>query len=632
MKDLEPLRSKTRSTRHARKALSPNESPRRDFRRLLWMGLTSTALGACDSCKNDHPYVPYSIGGDSGAPSSVPSSASSALPEPSRVAAGDLFERAPAMAPTWTKDTLTLRASDGTHFERGAFDDFDGDGKRDAFCVVRSFASPKTFDALYFSGSSPDAPIRIFGAELLMLPKGAGRHALLRVGPAEARRFSIELSAEPSAAFAETRRFAFLELVKGIPRVRMAFTVTDPPGAPKLGLTVEAVDRDGDTVPDVTLMLTVQGAGSEPGAPLSSKIAFLDRPAGLARDADEPRASIAAQVKVALAKSSKSKEAAEAVALVGRVQALVRATCPELPGARLSRFEGVTDPACSLRDVLDDLSVAEVRAYAQANRPFSAAAAFARFRGPFVARAPEKVREAEKALDLVAKITAPREVRTLSATVAAPKRHVPSWSPLSFTSKGELDVATATRVIRVDTKSFEERDLEESPWTSGVLSADGETRLVEVYDACKGGPLRATFAPKEEGEPHDVEVPVEPALVPPCTSSRGEPANVVPIGWGPRGLSLFAAGEPVLFDPKLTKASLLSELVEAPWVRGGPRSPDGKSVALATSAGVIVRGPSGTSRVRGSGFADDLRACTVNDDASAIACLVGGRAVLAILR
>jgi hypothetical protein len=535
------------------------------------------------------------------------------------------------MTTTWTKDTLTLRAPDGTHFERGAFDDFDGDGKRDAFCVVRSFASSKTFDALYFSGASPDTPVRIFGAELLMLPKGAGRHTLLRVGPPEARRFSLELSAEPSAAFAETRRFAFLEIVKGIPRVRMALTITDPPGAPKLDLAVDAVDRDGDTVPDVTMLLSVQGGG-EPGSSLSSKIAFLDRPAGLARDADEPRASIATHVKVALAKSSKAKESAEAVALVGRVQALLRATCPELPGARLSRFEGVTEPTCSLRDVLDDLSVAEVRGYAQSNRPFSAAAAFARFRGPFVARSPEKVREAEKALDLVAKITAPREVRPLSATVAVPKRHVPSWSPLSFTSKGELDVATATRVVRVDTKSFEERDLEESPWTSGVLSADGETRLVEVYDACKGGPLRATFAPKEEGEPHDVEVPVEPALLPPCTSSRGEPAEVVPVGWGPRGLSLFAAGEPVLFDPKLTKASLLTEPVEGPWVRGGPRSPDGKTIALATSAGVIVHGPSGTSRVRGPGFADDVRACTVNDGASALACLVGGRAVLAILR
>lgn len=626
MNDPRTLRSTSRLTWPA-KVLYPS-------RAFLGVGLASLSLGACDSCKNDHPYVPYSIGGDSGAPSAVPGAdaAASIPPEPSRPTAGDLFERAPAMATTWNRDSVTLRAPDGTHFERGAFDDFDGDGKRDAFCVVRSFASPKTFDALYFSGASPDSPVRVFGAELLMLPKGAGRHTLLRVGPPEARRFSLELSAEPSAAFAETRRFAFLEIVKGLPRVRLAFTVTDPPGAPKLALSVDAADRDGDAVPDVTLMLSVQGGSGEPGPSLSSKIAFLDRPAGLARDADEPRASLAAHVKVALAKSSKSKEASEAVAMVGRIQALVRATCPELPGARLSRFEGVTDPSCSLRDVLDDLSVAEVRGYAQSSRPFSAAAAFARFRGPFVARAPEKVREAEKALDSVAKVTAPREVRSVSAAVVAPKRHVPSWSPLAFTPKGELDVSTATRIVRVDPKSFEERDLEESPWTSGVLSADGETRLVEVYDACKGGPLRATFAPKEEGEPHDVEVPVEPALVPPCTSSRGEPAEVMPVGWGPRGLLFFAAGEPVLVDPKLTKATLLAEPIDGGWVRGGPRSPDGKTVALATSAGVIVRGPGGTLRVRGPGFSDDVRNCTVNDDASALACLVGGRAVLALLR
>ncbi len=596
------------------------------------IALTLGAPG-CDSCRNDHPYVPYAIPTAPSVDAPVALAAGSVAPTAGPADGG---QQAPPQATVWERDGLRLRAPEGRHFERGLFADLDGDGRVDAVCVLRVDATPRTFEVHAFRGGTEAAPVRVLTTELSMLPEAAGVHALTRVG---ARGVLVEVSAEPTASFAQSRRFALIELSPSAARppaavTRLSFTVADPPGAPRLGIHPVSADRDGDGVGDLTLTLTVDSADP---TPLTAQLVWLDRPAGLSRDPDEPRASLLVHARAAstLTRAPRAKEATQALALVRSTQALARAACAELPGARLSGFTGGAAPECDAGATLEELALAEVKAHAALGRPFAALGAMLRWRGPFVPRSKEKLREAERAVDAVAKPVAPRLVRVLRAAPLAPKRHVPSFAPIAFASASELDVLVAGGVVRADLESGAERESPVPAWPTAVARADG-TRLVEVYDGCRGAPRRATFAPMGEGDGHDLAVPLELAFAPPCAAPRGEPVEVMPIGWGPAGLELFVAGEPIAFDAALTRAVLPTQLAEQPGARGAARSPDGRSLVIATDLGVIVRGPLGTRRVRAARGAEAFvegrpRTCVVNDGASRVACLEGDKVVVADL-
>lgn len=620
-------------------AVSPNRPPTTITYASRWwgrptrsrvMGLACALLSTgCDTCRNDHPYVPYAIGEGGAAPSASTGLSQPAQPTPSStLEVTPTGEPAPPSTTTWEHGDLRLRAPDGHHFEHGLFGDLDGDGKTDAVVIVRSFSAPTRFAAyVYVAGN--DSPVLMTSASLPASPRALGRHGIQRVGSSAL----VSIAVVPADGTAGARRVAFVDLVveKGKPlvaRPRLEVSVLDPKDAPALDVTVDASDRDGDGTRDLGLVFAVR----DPRAPASARVAFFDRPAGFARDPEEPRASLALLAKAALAKAQKPKEAGLALELVASTAALARAVCPELPGARTSEWAFVTDSTCHSADALGDLALAEVVALANSGRPFSAVAAFGRWRGPYVTRPKDKEREAEKALEAALRGVIPREVRTLRAAPLIGKRHVPSWGPISF-APGAVEVLTAEGVVRVDLATFEERKSDSPVWPTALLAPDG-SRLVEVYDACRGGRLRATFAPSSktpDAEPHDVPLPVETPLVPPCTTSRGEPADVSPISWGPAGLELFVAGEPLVVDASLSHAtSLLKPSGQRPS-RGAASSPDGSAVALATPLGVVVRTPKGEFRVKGGGLGTALSQCTVADDASAIACLDGAKAVLALL-
>lgn len=595
--------------------------------------LVGSAVG-CDACRNDHPYVPYSI---DAAPSSSPAALEAgpvlAPPAPS-AAVGDATEVAPPRATVWERAGLRLETPPGATFERGLFADFDGDGSVDALCVVRLDASPRSFEVRWFRGGERDSS-RVFAAELATLPESPGAHVVRRVGPRSA---FVELATAPGAAFAETRAFVLVDVdvAPGRPpvaRPRLSFVVTDPPRAPRLTVVPDSADRDRDGVADLTLTVAV----ADEAGPLEAKLAFFDRPAGLAGDPDEPRGSLAAHAAAALkqARAARAKDAPEALRRVARASALARAVCPELAGARLSAFSGAAAPRCAGAAFFEDLALAEVKASAAAGRPFATVAAMARWRGPMIGRSKEKVREAERAVDAVAPLATPRVVHPVRAVPIVPKRHVPSFGPLAFASRSELDVLTAGGVVRVDLALGSEVESPAPAWPQGVVSPRDGARLVEVYDGCRGGPPRATFAPAEEsaeGELRELALPVSVALAPPCAAVRGEPVAVAPLAWGPRGLELFVAGEPVLFEPGLARAVPLDTLLDQPPPRGSARSPDGHWAAVGTELGVVVLGPGGARRVPSASEPGStgrrLVACTVNDGGTQIACLDGPRVVV----
>ncbi len=608
--------------------------------RLVASAALLTLLAGCNSCRNDHPFVPYSIG-EAGAPSRVPSAGEASVSPaegplaPSGAPEGTV---APPATTTWRAEGLELKAPDGRFFEHGLFADLDGDGQKDALCVLRRFAEPTGFDLLFYPGISPGSPVVLASPDLAIPSSAPPAHRLLKVGK---RAFFAEVTVRGTGALTETRFVLVADLaapVKGRPpevRTKLSATVVDPVSAPRLGLEVDGADRDGDGVEDLVLRLTLAGGGApfEPGPPLSLKLAWLDRPAGLSRDPDEPRASLSALAKEAVARAGRPREAAAVPPYTAQLRALIRAACPEAGSPRLVNVTGVGLQSCGAQAALEDASLAEVRAHVALGDPLRAAAAFDRWRPPFASRSPEKLRQAEKALEGLAQEVAPRGVLVASAVPLISRALAPGWGPLAFTASGELDILTRAGVLRFDPITESERESAVAPWKPGVLSPDGAHRFLEVFDACKGVALHATFAPTGDSDSKDLLVPVSPPLGRVCKTSRGELAEVVPVAWGPRGLEALVQGEPVLFSPDLARVTPEVSFLDQPVNVGSPRSPGGRSLAIASSQGVLLRTPSGWRRVKGEalGPPSELSHCTASDDGARIACVHRGKVKVALL-
>jgi hypothetical protein len=128
----------------------------------------------------------------------------------------------------------------------------------------------------------------------------------------------------------------------------------------------------------------------------------------------------------------------------------------------------------------------------------------------------------------------------------------------------------------------------------------------------------------------DVLLPVAPPLGSRCAGGRGEAASTVPIAWGPRGLEVLVAGQPLLVRPEVSTASVMaSPLGEMPPF-GSPRSAGGRAMAVATSQGVLVK-TTRAARYRAPELEPyaELRQCTTNDDATRIACVKRDKVVVA---
>jgi hypothetical protein len=154
-------------------------------------------------------------------------------------------------------------------------------------------------------------------------------------------------------------------------------------------------------------------------------------------------------------------------------------------------------------------------------------------------------------------------------------------------------------------------------------------RWIETYDPCDGMALRASFAPSSGDDLHDVALPVAPPLGNRCSGSRGAPARAQPIAWGPRGLEAVVEDELLLVASDLSVATLLPAPLDSPAVPGAPRSPDGRSMVLATSNGLIVRGSTRSRLLRATeldGSYGQLRDCAVSNDGTHLACVRADKA------
>jgi hypothetical protein len=170
-------------------------------------------------------------------------------------------------------------------------------------------------------------------------------------------------------------------------------------------------------------------------------------------------------------------------------------------------------------------------------------------------------------------------------------------------------------------------------WKSGVQSPDASLRWIDVTDSCDGSSLRARFGNVGGGgEGREVVLPIAGRLGARCSGGKGEPVAASALAWGLPGLVGLVAGQPVTFSVDLSRASLQPGPIAQPTTPGAPRSPDGKTLVVPTSQGIVVLG--GRTRIYRAkeleGAYPELRDCAVSDDASRVACVRGGRAFVGI--
>ncbi len=614
----------------------------RPLLRGLAIALLIATSGCARACKNDHPYVPYSVdseNADAGAEAGESTTTASDAGAPSPTAEPALI--APAGTTTWKVEGLELVAPPGRELLSAIVRDVDGDGKKDALAIVRPPAAPGkpnevgAAEIVFYAGSTSPARASVVASAppprvdatctpLARLERIGPRSALAELGTACAR--------GPSA-----RALVVVRLAKN-PAVAFDLGVVDPPGAPKLTVDVDADDRDHDGIDDVTLRLTIEGGAPpfEPGPKLTAKVAFFDRSAGPSRDPDEPEASLKVIAAQAMARAAKPHEAATVPVLVHQMRMLYRAMCVQGGAPRLVKLGDLAAGnasgavSCGSSKSLEDAGVAEVRAFVTEADALRAIASADRAQVAPATKTTARTAEIAKLLAEVAPFVAARSTRIAGITLPTTRSPHPEWGALGFEPSGKLLVRGPSAVLRVDPDSGESADAEMPAWPLQVLSPDGSSRWLEAYSACEGVGLRATFAPTgSEGEMRDVLLPIAPPLGSRCAGGRGEAATTIPIAWGTRGLEALVAGRPLLMRPEVSSASVMaSPLGEMPPF-GSPRSAGGRAMAIATREGVLVK-TTRAARYRAPELEPyaDLRQCTTTDDGARIACVKRGRVII----
>ncbi|HEY8041527.1 MAG TPA: hypothetical protein VIF15_17090 [Polyangiaceae bacterium] len=609
---------------------------------LAWpasLGLALAATG-CHGCRDDHPYVPYAIG----SPEAGPDASDEAAPSASAPTAGDAggsFEgeaaiTAPPGLARWPVEGVVLEAPSGLVFVAAVVQDLDGDGKKDAFALVRPVEGNDPGELAWYRGQpggdveagalaepvtfAPPALARDSGCTPVDRLVLVGRHAVM-----------AELGAQCAAhATGVPDRWMAVVAAGTVARVRLAVTIADPPGAPALTLDADAADRDGDGRPDLALRITLEGGSAplEPGPRVSATLAWLDRPAGLSRDAGATESSFALLAATAGARARNAKDAAAVPGLVAQARALFGAVCVEGGAPRLTGVVGTGAIACGAARPLEDAGLAEVHAYVTSGDALRASLALDRAERPPAARTPARLTEARGWIAALAPVANVRAVRAVAGVPELSHGHGPAWGALAFEASGKLLVLTRAGVVRVDPDAGDENAAPDVPaWRAAVVSPEGTMRWIETYDPCDGVALRGTFASGDDMR--DVALPVAPALGDHCAGSRGSPARAVPVAWGPGGLEAIVEGQPLLVAADLAHATPLAAFLDSPVLLGSPRSPDGKTLVVATAAGLLVRGPSRARLLRApelEGAYSDQRDCTVSNDGTHVACVRGSKA------
>jgi len=590
-------------------------------------------LGGCSSCEKDKPYVPYTIDPNGtatlGASSSAPEGA---IDPPPPETSKERFTPVVAKRMKGAKSAKTaagaIAAPGGSSFDLLLEGDVTADGKPDALAWMKS-ADGTGGELVQFGAAREGGPLEPrtlvpLPADLTLQPGCKAATDLRQVGP-----HTVALSFRRTCSDKETEvvtEWKAVVVPVRDPAVRLDVLIDQPSGAEQLALELDGLDRDGDQFDDLLASVRLTGSIKSFDEPDTGDIAvslhYFDRPAGLSRDPHEPSNSFAALAR-RLDRDADGSNRSAVWPAARETRRIHRMLCAEAGHPRV-RIGGAP-LQCGATDALHRIATAELDATLGAGALVSAMGAFDRLQAEGAS-----AKDTDAARKQLEKSAPRRDVDSYHLPFGPGPADTASWGSLAFAGDGALLIRSDSSVMRFDPKSRVALPDPASgpvpPWGIRVEAPGGAAVLEGVKDPCDGGLLQAQL--RRAGTTVTVPLPLDPLTTRGCSGNEPRTVGVRPVAWTDQGLAMVVAGTSLWLQTDGSKVKRQPpSAAGAPM--GGPASPDGKSVALASSLGVLVVGEQGKGQLwrsasMASGY-ERLTACTVSNGATAVACVDGSR-------
>ena len=585
--------------------------------------VTSLGAGSCDSCSDDRPYTPFTVGSSLAPPSSSASATADAAPAPFVMIRA---LSAPPDATRWRLGDLEIGAPDGEAFSQGLSADIDLDGRADAvaWVVPRPQTPASQGRLLYYQGKNggPAAP-REIATVPPFVPVAPDCRLEVRLAQTGKRTVTLNASARcetPRVARSPSRALVVVAPAQRSPVV-VSLRIAEPAPGESFDFAVDSQDQDADGRDDVAITVTLR-VSSDSAA--SVQLIWHDRAAGLARNPQEPMSSLTSIGSLAVTRSSGKNTARAVPRQVAAARRLFATLCAEGAVPRVFEADGAPLRCGDVMKAFEHYATAEARAALTLGKYEDAFGVLERDGWHF---RPLKD-PAKRALEgeLVRRVRArPARLQVISDAVPRAAGSTPRYSPLSFTAGGELHVQTAAGVMRTDVASGKSEDASEDvdPWPLLAVGPDG-ARWTGVSLPCDRSDV-VLLVSSTEGAPLEPR-PVD--LIAPRPGACGSPPRVFdpkarPVDWS----------RPI---PAVLVAGSLLGTERAGWsstpARGSPRSPDGRLLVSVTPLGVLITG--GDKPELWQGEARDAHAalgdCVITNGATAAACIRAGRELVVI--
>jgi len=573
----------------------------------LWLGLFTVG---CDGCQQEKPYTPF------GVTSAVPSAVDSAPAPPAPSSKLEPTKFTPAVvAPENSRKLrmgeLTLDAPPRYVFDRALVL---GEGEaQQAVAWVKAEVGARDVPAgllMAYGATGKPRQLMVLPSFVPIAPGCSHATRLQQTGSASLLVDTLATCSAGLVARVPVEAFSIVAPASPRPEV-LTLRVAAPAPGEALSIDADSSDRDGDGREDVKLTFTLT---SPEGVKASANLAFLDRAAGVSRDAAEPRASLSATTKALLAKAGPS-----ASAEVDAIRRLLATLCAEGATPRVFDAEGSPIRCEDLGGVVDALARAEVLSRLAAKDPLAAVGVLSRSDWYFKKLSSDAEKSITKELTKRLLGVAP----TASAVAARPKAAKgPHWSPLWFEQDGSLLVLTDAGVVQVSRDGATETPASAeggaSPWPLDVTSSNGE-RLGGSLCVCDSSEVQLSLT-DAAGTP----LPGRPTHLlsprPGGCKGRFSCPDPTPLAASADGFAVLIAG--ALFEPKKSGKALPSP--------GSARSPDGSWLVAATPLGLVVTGPAAELWKLPASPIDARHAqdCVIANDRAAVACVSDGKAIL----
>ncbi|HVY26929.1 MAG TPA: hypothetical protein VHB79_10265 [Polyangiaceae bacterium] len=578
---------------------------------VCWVALLLASLsGGCDGCQKEKPYTPFGV--TSALPD--PEASANAPPAPSAKVEPGQYAAALVAPPGSRKlrmGELTLDAPPRYVFDRALVL---GEGPtQQAVAWVKADADaldvPRGMLMAYGAGGAARSVLTLPS----FMPIAQGCVNSTRLVQTGASSVLVDTTATcPAGLMQRVPVEAVSVIAPGSERPEvLTLRLAAPASGEALSVDCDSSDRDGDGREDVKLTFTLLGPD---GAKASASLAYLDRAAGVSRDAAEPRASLLLEAKAILAKAGPT-----ASAEVDATRRLLASLCAEGATPRVFDAEGSPLRCDDLGGVVDTLARADVLSRLAAKDALGAVSVLTRRDWYFKKLSPDAEKSISKELAKRLLGVSP----TASLLQARPKQPKgPHFSPLWFEQDGALLIQTETGLVRASRDGTSEAPLAADSgtpaWPLDVTDQAGR-HLTGSLCSCDSSEVQLGLSDAagtpQNGIPTRILAPR-----PGGCHGRFSCPDPTPVATSAEGFSVLLAG--VLVEPRQASKTLPSP--------GSARSPDGNWLVASTALGLVVTGsqqelwklPEAPADVR---HAQD---CVVANDRAAVACVSDGKVVL----